>query len=153
LEAAAMFAAGAHPLEVARHFEVSDKTGYQWHRSWKSGGVQALRSKGPSGPEAKLDAAQRQHLEQALEAGAEAAGLGDDQRWTLVRVRQLIADLFGVDYSLKGVALVLHGMGWTVQVPDAKASDRDEDAIMHWRKRTWPQVKGSRAGWARGSAS
>jgi hypothetical protein len=100
-----------------------------------------------------LDKAQRERLLQALEAGPEAAGLGADQRWTLVRVRELISAMFSVTYSLKGVALVLHGMGWTPQVPDARASDRDEDAILAWRKQTWPQVKGSRAGWARGSAS
>nr|WP_277605721.1 winged helix-turn-helix domain-containing protein [Glycomyces sp. L485] len=79
--------------------------------------------------------------------------MGNDQRWTLLRVRELIASKFGVSYSLKGVALVLHAMDWTVQVPDAKASDRDEEAITAWRKKTWPTVKGSRAGWARGSAS
>lgn len=153
MEAASMFTAGAHPLEVAERFEVSDKTSYQWHRAWKAGGAEALRSKGPSGPDSKLDASQRQALEQALAAGPEAAGLGTDQRWTLVRVRELVMNLFGIRYSLKGIALVLHDMDWTVQVPDTKASDRDEDAIEDWRKKTWPSVKGSRAGWARGSAS
>lgn len=81
--AAAMFAAGTRPLEVARRFEVSDKSAYQWHRAWKTGGAEALVSKGPSGPDSLLDEAQRQELERSLEAGPETAGLGGDQRWTL----------------------------------------------------------------------
>lgn len=151
--AAGMFETGSSAIEVAQALEVSTKSAYQWHRAWQAGGAEALASKGPPGPDSQLTESQREELEQALDAGPEAAGLGSDQRWTLVRVRELIAAKFGVSYSLKGVALVLHAMDWTVQVPDAKASDRDEEAITAWRKRTWPAVKGLRAGWARGSAS
>lgn len=153
LEAAGLFERGIGAVEVARTLEVSTKSAYQWHRTWQAGGPEALASKGPPGPDSQLTESQRRTLEQALDAGPEAAGLGSDQRWTLVRVRELIDSMFGVSYSLKGVALVLHAMDWTVQVPDAKASDRDEEAITAWRKQTWPTVKGLRAGWARGSAS
>lgn len=148
-----MFELGSGAVEVAGVLEVSTKSAYQWHRTWQAGGPEALASKGPPGPDSGLDDAQRRELEQALDAGPAAAGLGDDQRWTLVRVRELIASMFGITYSLKGVSLVLRSMGWTVQVPDAKASDRDEEAITAWREETWPTVKGRRAGWARGSAS
>ncbi|WP_449329518.1 helix-turn-helix domain-containing protein [Salininema proteolyticum] len=145
-----MFDAGATPLEVSQTFEVSTKTGHQWHRAWKEGGDAALKSKGASGAKARLNADQLAQLEKALEAGPQAAGLGDDQRWTLARVRSLIQRRFATTYSLKGVSLVLHSMGWSPQIPDAKASDRDDEAIVQWQKKTWPQVKGSRAGWARG---
>lgn len=153
LAAADMFARDISAFEVARTLEVSTKSVYQWRRAWQKGGPEALASKGPPGPDAQLDASQRRALEQALEDGPAAAGLGEDQRWTLVRVRELIVLRFGITYSPKGVSLVLRAMGWTVQVPDAKASDRDEEAIAAWRKQTWPTVKGRRAGWARGSAS
>lgn len=153
LEAAGLFERGIGAVEAARTLEVSTKSAYQWRRAWEAGGPEALASKGPPGPDSQLTESQRQALEQALDAGPEAAGLGSDQRWTLLRVRELIASKFGVSYSLKGVALVLHAMDWTVQVPDARASDRDEEAITAWRKKTWPTVKGLRAGWARGSAS
>jgi putative transposase len=66
---------------------------------------------------------------------------------------KLIATLFHVRYSLKGASLLLHRMGWTPQMPKHQAAERDEDSIVRWRRYQWPAVKGSRAGWARGSAS
>jgi putative transposase len=54
--------------------------------------------------------------------------------------------MFHVRYSGKGVSLLLHRMGWTPQMPSHRAVERDEAAIATWRKRTWPAVKGSRAG-------
>jgi putative transposase len=40
-----------------------------------------------------------------------AHGFGDDQRWTLARVADLIARLFHIRYTLRGVSLLLHRMG------------------------------------------
>jgi Winged helix-turn helix len=91
-------------------------------------------------------------LTDALPVTAQS-GWDEDQRWTLARVATLIGRMFQVSYSLKGVALLLHRMGWTPQVPVHRAAERDDDAVATWRKSTWPQVKGSRAGWVRGSAS
>jgi transposase len=152
-QAAEMFERGASPVEVAHALEVSEKSARAWRRTWTAGGVQALGSKGPSGPRTKLNQRQIDRLEQALLAGPAAAGWTEDQRWTLARVSKLIGRMFHISYSLKGVALLLHRMGWTPQVPVHRAAERDDDAVATWRKSTWPQVKGSRAGWVRGSAS
>ena len=92
-------------------------------------------------------------LEQASDEGTATHGWTEDQRWTLARVAKLIGRMFHVSFSLKGVALLLHRMGWSPQVPVHRAAERDDEAVATWRKSTWPQVKGSRAGWARGSAS
>jgi hypothetical protein len=60
---------------------------------------------------------------------------------------------FGVDYTLAGLDLLLHRIGWSVQVPARQATERDEAAIAAWREETWPVVKGQRRTWAPGSAS
>jgi len=151
--AAAMFAQGMDPVEVAARLEVSTKSAYAWRRDWRRGGVDALTSKGPSGPTRRLTAAQVERLEAKLDAGPAAAGYTKDKRWTLARVAKMIRGMFRQSYSLKGVSLLLHRMGWTPQMPAHRAAERDADAIATWRKQTWPAVKGSRAGWARGSAS
>jgi transposase len=151
--AAEMFEQGASPVEVARTLEVSEKSARAWRRTWTTGGVEALASKGKPGPRTKLNQKQITRLEQALLQGPAAAGWSEDQRWTLARVATLIGRMFHISYSLKGVALLLHRMGWTPQVPVHRAVERDDDAVATWRKSTWPQVKGSRAGWVRGSAS
>lgn len=152
-QAAEMFERGASSAEVAHALEVSEKSARAWRRTWTGGGVEALASKGSPGPRTKLSQRQVDRLEHALLAGPAAAGWTEDQRWTLARVAKLIGRMFHVSYSLKGVALLLHRMGWTPQVPVHRAAECDDEAVATWRKSTWPQVKGSRAGWVRGSAS
>lgn len=152
MQAAEMFAAGVPAVQVAARLEVSEKSAYTWRRAWRAGGSEALRSKGPSGQPARLDDRQLARLEQILDAGAAAAGFAD-QRWTLARVAKVIARRMHVRYSLKGVSLLLHRLGFTVQVPKHHAAERDQAAIAHWRRYRWPAVKGSRAGWARPSSS
>lgn len=152
-QAAALFASGVSALEVAAQLEISAKSARAWRRAWVAGGPAALSSKGPSGPVSRLSPQQLGELEQLLEAGPAAAGFTEDPRWTLARVAQLIAARFRTRYSLKGVSLVLRRLGWTPQMPIHRAGERDEEQITRWRRRQWPAVKGSRAGWARGSAS
>ncbi|MBB5110039.1 transposase, partial [Streptomyces spectabilis] len=41
----------------------------------------------------------------------------EDQRWTLVRVGELIARIFGVDCSAAAVWRLLHRHGWSWQCP------------------------------------
>ncbi|MEV0133055.1 winged helix-turn-helix domain-containing protein [Dactylosporangium sp. NPDC050688] len=151
-QAAAMFAEGTPAPEVAAALEVSTKAAYTWRRIWAAGGIQALASKGPPGPDPSLSDAQVERLERRLEQGAAAAGYRD-QRWTLTRVAALTATMFGHRLSLQTVSVLLHRMGYSPQQPVHRAVERDERAIAGWRRWRWPAVKGSRAGWARGSAS
>jgi hypothetical protein len=48
--------------------------------------------------------------------------------------------VFGVDYTLAGLGVLLHRMGWSVQVPARRAAERDEDQIARWREETWPVI-------------
>jgi len=152
-QAADLFAAGVTAVDVAVRLEVSTKSAYAWRRAWLAGGTDALASKGSGGARGKLSERQVLGLQQRLQAGPAASGYVEDQRWTLVRVVALIATMFHVRYSLKGASLLLRRMGWTPQMPSHRAAERDEDAIVAWRRHRWPAVKGSRAGWVRGSAS
>jgi transposase len=147
-----MFAEGMAAPGVAAVLEVSTKAAYAWRRAWVAGGVGALASKGRPGPARRLSEEQVRRLEQRLDEGPVAAGYAD-QRWTLARVAALITGMFRCRLSLQNTAVLLRRMGWSPQVPALRAAERDEAAIAGWRKRTWPAVKGSRAGWARGSVS
>ena len=57
-----------------------------------------------------------------LDAGPAAEGWAD-QCWTLPRIAEVVHERFGVDYTLPGLDLLLHRLGWSVQVP-APASGR-----------------------------
>jgi putative transposase len=153
VEAAELFAQGVTPPVVAKRLRVSDKSAYAWRRSWESGGVEALASKGPGGDPCRLDADQLNRLEKELERGPAAHGWVEDQRWTLVRIARLIKELFGVSYTLKGVSLLLHRMGFSPQVPVHRAVERDEEAVTTWVKETWPQIKRPHGSRGRGSSS
>ena len=142
LEAAEMFAQDADARQSGRSLRLSTKSVYQWRRAWRSGGEAALASKGPGGSACKLDEGQLARLGAALEAGPAACGWDQDQRWTLARVAALIARLFGVDYTLRGVSYLLHRLGFTPQVAAHRAAERDEDAIAAWRSQTWAKVRG-----------
>jgi transposase len=152
LAAAKLIEAGASDREVARHFRVSQMSANRWRRALAAGGQAALASKGAGGAKCKLSAARLRELEAVLDAGPAAAGWAD-QCWTLARIAGVISDRFKVEYTLAGVDLLLHRIGWSVQVPARQAAERDEAAIAAWREETWPVVKKRRRTWAPGSAS
>ncbi|WP_211349062.1 transposase [Micromonospora pisi] len=52
----------------------------------------------------------------------------------------MIHQLFGVDYTLRGVSYLLHRIGYTVQVPARRPVERDPEQIAGWRRRRWPAV-------------
>jgi putative transposase len=152
LEAAEMIEAGASDREVARHFRVSRMSVNRWRRALACGGREALASKGAGGAKCKLAPDQVRELEAVLDAGPAAAGYAD-QGWTLARIADQVWQRFGVEYTLAGMDVLLHRLGWTVQVPARRAAERDEEKVARWREETWPVIKARRRTWAPGSAS
>jgi transposase len=150
LAAADLIEAGASDREVARRFRVSRMSANRWRRDLSAGGRAALASRGAGGARCKLTADQVAELEAVLDAGPAASGWDEDQRWTLARIAELIWERFGVGYTLAGVAVLLHRIGWSVQVPARRAAERDEARVAAWREETWPAVKERRRTWAPG---
>jgi len=151
LEAAELIEAGASDREVAQRFRVSRMSANRWRRALAAGGREALASKGAGGAKCKLSGAQVAELEAVLDAGPAAAGYLD-QCWTLARVADQVWRRFGVEYTLAGTAVLLHRLGWSVQVPARRAAERDEEKIARWREDTWPVIKARRRTWVPGSA-
>ena len=135
LAAAELIEAGASDREVARHFRVSRMSANRWRRALAAGGRAALASRGAA----------------ARKAGSRGRSCGSWRRcWTLARIAEVIRSRFKVDYTLAGADLLLHRMGWSVQVPARQAAERDEARIAAWREERWPVVKGRRRTWAPG---
>ena len=152
LAAAELIEAGASDREVARRFRVSRMSANRWRRALAAGGRAALASKGPGGGPCKLTPAQVRELEAVLEAGPAVWGW-EDQCWTLARIAEVARRLFGVEYTLAGLDLLLHRIGWSVQIPARRAAERDEAQLARWREETWPVIKGWRRTWAPGWSS
>jgi transposase len=153
LEAAELIEAGATDQEIAKRFRVSRMSANRWRRALAAGGRDALATKGAGGAKCKLSQAQLGELEAALDAGPAAWGWDEDQCWTLARVSDLVRRRFRVDYTLAGMDLLLHRIGWSVQVPARRAAERDEAAVAAWREQTWPVIKGRPNGRAPGWSS
>ncbi|MEV5979562.1 winged helix-turn-helix domain-containing protein [Streptomyces sp. NPDC052114] len=152
LAAADLIEAGASDREVARRFRVTRMSANRWRRALASGGRQALASKGPGGARCRLDDGQLRSLEAMLEAGTAAWGWSD-HCWTLARIGEVVRRRFGAEYTLAGLDLLLHRIGWSVQIPARKATERDESKIAAWKDERWPVIKRGRRTWAPGSAS
>lgn len=133
---------GKKPAEVARLVGAPRQTAYRWLDVLNDGGIDALRDMSKGGRPARLDAKQHDRLREVLLAGAQAAGFGTDL-WTLKRVRQTIEKRFGVRYSAVHVWRLLGRLGFSSQKPEKRAAERDEAAIGHWKRRTWPALKKS----------
>jgi transposase len=137
MRAAEWFAQKVPVAQIADRLRVSTNAVYVWRRRWTSGGRAALVCQGSSGSRCRLDEPRLARLAAALEQGPAAHGYSEDQRWTLARAADLIAAMFQIRYTLRGVSYLLHRMGFSPQVPAHRAVERDEAAIATWRKETW----------------
>ena len=68
METAGRFARGDGISEIARDLRVTEGSVRRWHRAWRDGGAEALRSRGPVSRE-KLSAQQWARLERELAGG------------------------------------------------------------------------------------
>lgn len=151
LEAVERFGQRASSAEVAAELRVSERSVRRWRRAWLAEGTAGLASRGQAA-RCRLDEQQLAALDAALDAGPLAAGY-QDQRWTLARVRDLVARRFGVQYTVPGIWYLLRRRGWSAQMGARRAIERDDGAIEVWKKETWPRVKGRRRPSAGGSSS
>ena len=152
LAAAEWIEEGVSDREVAARFRVTRISVNRWRRALAAGGRPALASRGAGGARCKLSPAQLDELQVLLDAGPAAWGWAD-QCWTLPRIAEVVRTRFGVDYTLPGLDLLLHRLGWSVHVPARQAVERDEERITAWREQTWPAIKGPRRTWAPGWSS
>ncbi|MFB1048007.1 winged helix-turn-helix domain-containing protein [Streptomyces chrestomyceticus] len=123
----------------------------RWRRAWREGGLSALASRGPARL-SRLSDAQFAVVEAELLRGPAAHGW-EDQRWTLVRIKEVIARKLGVTCSMAGVWRLMHRHGCSWQCPARRALERDEDAVELWKKEVWPQVEAQRRRVTSGSSS
>jgi transposase len=123
LEAAGRFARGDTIGEIAHNLRVTEGSVRRWHRAWRDGGPEALRSKGPVSRE-RPSPRQQSRLEGGLRQGPLAHGFAHDQRWTPGRIKTLIGRLFHAGYTVEGTSKLLRRHGWSAQVPVCQGERR-----------------------------
>jgi transposase len=148
LEAARRFELQVTTAMIAAELRVSERSVRRWRQAWQAAGEAGLASRGQAA-QCRLD---EQQLAALDEAGPLAAGW-QDQRWTLARVRDLVAAKFKVSYTIPGIWYLLQRRGWTCQIGARRAIERDDGAVEVWKKETWPRIKARRRPSAAGSSS
>ena len=126
--------------EVARLLDCAPSSVMRWRDARDAGGEEALRVRFSPGRPPKLSARDRRRLVKLLQRGARAHGYVTDL-WTTERVARLIFREFRVRYHRAHVGRVLHSLGWSVQKPERRALERDEERIARWKRETWPRIK------------
>jgi len=131
---------GLTMAEVARRVGTSDVSVCRWHQALSAGGSAALSAKPVPGRPRKLPEAECQRLLELLLKGAMAYGFANEL-WTLKRIAAVIRREFGVKYHPNHVWRLLRHSGWSCQVPERRAVQRDEQAIVRWKRYRWPHIK------------
>jgi transposase len=142
--AVGLLAHGIGPREVAHRVRAAVGSVYRWRNTWLQRGEAALAAKPVAGAPRKLTEPQRTPLLPLLRQGARANGF-PNELWTLKRRAAVIQVHFGVRYHPAHVWKLLRHLGWSCQVPERRALQRDEAAIAHWKRYTWPAIKKSPA--------
>jgi transposase len=140
LRALELFETGWKAIRIAAALGVTRGAVSQWLAAAREGGKQALRHRPLPGATPKLTADQRAQIPELLSKSAETYGFVGDV-WTTKRVATVIARTFGVRYHPAHVSRLLRQIGWTVQKPIRRATQRDEAAITAWREERWPSLK------------
>jgi transposase len=106
--------------------------------------VEGLRHKPPPGAPSRLSEDQRAKLPELLVRGAQAHGFKGEV-WTCERVAVVIRREFGVSYHPAHVSRVVRMLGLSLQKPQRRAEQRDQEAIKHWKEKKWPYLKKGRS--------
>lgn len=140
LRAWELYQEGWPQKQIAAALGVSKGAVSQWVARGKTGGVDALRKQPRSGAIPKLSEQQRHQLPDILRRGAQAYDFVGDV-WTQQRIAAVIKREFGVSYHVDHIGRLLRAIGWSVQKPIERASERNDAAIERWRSEKWPEIK------------
>ena len=139
-EAMKLLKQGYNQSEVGRRVKVCSQTVSRWARAVSTQGEKALKAAGRAGRKPLLDDKQRQRLVNQLLEGPEELGY-ETPLWTCNRVGHLIQEEFGIRYHSGHVWKLLRQLNWSPQRPAGRALERNEEAIGHWKRKTWPGIK------------
>ena len=131
---------GLPPGQAASRVGASRRSVDRWVQAYRADGEQALAAKPHPGAPSRLTDRQRQDLIKRLLAGAESQGFATNL-WTCPRIRQLVAEQYGVEYHVDHIPRLLQSLGFSSQKPHRRASERDEAAVQQWIEREWPRIK------------
>src|SRR5919199_2997130 len=131
---------GWKQTQIADALGVTEGAVSQWMKRAREEGVEGLRHKPPPGATPRLSEDERARLPELLAQGAQAHGFRGEV-WTCSRVSEVIRREFGVSYHPAHVSRLLGKLRLSLQKPERRADQRDEEAIERWKEQRWPSLK------------
>lgn len=127
--------------DIAEVLKVSRSSIFDWQKTYRVHGPDALRTKKTRGPESKLTDGQLSQLYRLI--------VGNDPRqlsfglalWTRGMIQELIFRQFGVRLSLVSVGRALAGLGLSPQRPLYRSYEQDPEKVRKWKEETFPQIQ------------
>ena len=138
--------------EVARRIGCAASSVMRWRNAWRRRGEDAFRVRVSPGRPRRLTRPQEHRLVRLLLQGAIANGYRTEL-WTTQRIAEVIGKSFRIRFHRSHVARLMHRLSWSHQKPERRAVERDDEAIERWKKKKWPRVKKTLAGWVPTSSS
>src|SRR5215510_2588265 len=132
---------GEKPSVVIASYGLSRQVIYKWLRDakGKGRGLRALRSRKATGRPRRLTAKQEQQLFRLINGKDPRQHGFDFGLWTRLVVRKLIAEKFGVDFSVTAVGKLLARLNLTPQKPLRRGSTTPIQALQNGQKSVAPK--------------
>ena len=143
LNVVAAVSGGMKQVEAVRVFGVSRAAIGQWMKRYRQGGRKSLRARRqgrPPGP-FRLKGWQAAQVVRAISDRAPDQLKLAFALWTREAVGELIAERFGVRVSPMTVGRWLRRWGFTPQKPVRRAWEQNPQAVEHWLKVEYPQIR------------
>lgn len=150
--AASLLDDGWSLCSIARTLGCHASSVMHWRDALRERGEAGLKAKPAPGRPPRLEPGDLKRLIGILVDGAMARGYRTEL-WTTRRIAEVIEVEFGVHYHRDHVGRLLHRLDWSVQKPERRALQRNEEEIARWKKEEWPRIKKGLRGWARTSYS
>lgn len=112
--ALALVKAGLSLSEAGRRMHCAPSSVMRWYHAWQRGGSDALKVARPPGRPGKLGPVQRRRLARLLLEGPAAHGYRTN-RWTTVRIAEVIEREYGVPYHHDHIGRLMRSLGWVHQ--------------------------------------
>lgn len=132
--------AGWKQKDIAVALGVTEGAVSQWMKSGREAGEDGLKAHPAKGVPSRLTQEQQASIPVVLAKGAAAYGFQGDV-WTSRRLAVAIKREFGVSYHPDHCGYLVRKMGFSLQKPAVRATQRNEPAIEHWKNQQWPRLK------------
>lgn len=125
--------------DIAHDFGVGLTAVYNWINTYKRKGLYGLNMRKAPGARPKLSREETKTLLNMLKKTADNYGF-EYPLWDCKRITQLIKEKFGKEIHFSNVWRLLQKLGLSTQLPQRRAKERDEKAVLEWIKRVWPKI-------------